>query len=104
MKHKTISMPLPAEAAGGQSVKVKERSPEFVSESIKEAFSTLFSETEIVKCIMVKTNGVFNLQFIGNGCVANMQMYEVQSENAFEPYIPHKPIRKTLKPQKGGIA
>lgn len=101
-KTKTIPMPLPAEAAGGQSVQVTEKSPAFVSESVSEAFSMLFEETDSVKCIMVKTNDVINLQFIGNGCVANLQMYEVRSENALEPYVPHRPIRKTLNAKKGG--
>lgn len=102
MKPKTIQMPLPAESAGRQPVKVTEKSPTFVSNSVSEAFSTFFEETDSVKCIMVKTNDVINLQFIGNGCVANLQMYEVRSENAIEPYVPHRPVRRALKTQKGG--
>lgn len=102
MKPKTIQMPLPAESAGRQPVKVTEKSPTFVSNSVSEAFSTFFGETDSVKCIMVKTNDVIHLQFIGNGCVANLQMYEVRSENALEPYVPHRPVRRTFKNRNGG--
>lgn len=99
---KTIPMPLPTEAAGGKAVKVAEKSPEIVCESIQESFALLFSQSDSVKCIMVSTNGVVNLQFIGNGCVANMQIYEVTSKEALEEYIPHTPIRRSLTPKKGG--
>ncbi len=104
MKAKTIQMPLPAEAAGGYPVEVSEKSPEYVSETVSNAFNGLFSETDSVKCVMVKTNGVFVLQFIGNGCVVNMQIYEVTSKDALEEYTPHTPIRRTLNPRKGGNA
>lgn len=105
MKPKTIQIPLPAETAAVQQVKVIEKTPTFVSESVREAFSLLFSQTESVKCILVEINGVFNLQFIGNGCVANLQIYERQSsQNDFEAYTTHTPIHETLNPQKGGLA
>ncbi len=103
---KTISMPLPGETAGGQPVKVIEKSPCFVKESVSEAFSELFSQTDTVKCIYTKTNGVLNLQFIGNGCVANMQIYEVRSQDALEEYIPHVPVRRHMNhvTKKGGAS
>ncbi|WP_352422272.1 hypothetical protein [Proteiniphilum sp.] len=104
MKAKTIQMPLPAEAAGGKPVQIAERSPERAVEHIQESFSLLFSQSDSVKCIMATTNGVLNLQFIGNGCVANMQIYEVTSKDAIEEYTPHTPIRRTLNPRKGGTA
>lgn len=96
-------MPLPAETAGGKAVKVAEKSPEVVCESIQESFALLFSQSDSVKCIKVTTNGVLNLQFIGNGCVANMQIYEVKSTpEAWQTYIPHKPIRREINAKKGG--
>ena len=104
MKAKTIPMPLPAEAAGGKAVKVAEKSPEVVCESIRESFALLFSQSDSVKCIMVNTNGVINLQLIGNGCVANMQIYEVRSNEALEAYVPHKPIRRSINAKKGGAS
>ncbi len=99
-------MPLPSETAGGQPVKVIEKSPCFVKESVSEAFSELFSQTDTVKCIYTKTNGVLNLQFIGNGCVANMQIYEVRSQDTLEPYMPHTPVRRHINSatQKGGAS
>ncbi|MPM45258.1 hypothetical protein SDC9_91944 [bioreactor metagenome] len=103
MKTKTIQMPLPAEAAGGKPVRVSENSPETVIDIIHGSFVKLFGQTDTVKCIMATTNGVINLQFIGNGCVANMQIYEVKSTpDVWETFIPHKPIRKTLNAKKGG--
>lgn len=102
MKAKTIQMPLPAEAAGGKPVQVAEKSPETVIDIVHGSFIELFRQTDTVKCIMATTNGVVNLQLIGNGCVANMQIYEVTSKDALEEYIPHKPIRRTLNPRKGG--
>lgn len=104
MKTKTIPMPLPAEDAGGQPVQVAQRSPGYVQETVFEAFGELFSQTDSVKCIMVKTNGVLNLQFIGNGCVASLQIYEVRSNNALEPYIPKKPVRRRINSKKGVMA
>lgn len=95
-------MPLPSEASGGQPVKVSERSSDYVSETVAGAFSRLFSKTESVKCIMVKVNGVLNLQFIGNGCVANLQIAEVRSQNALEQYVPSSPMRRHINTRKGG--
>lgn len=104
MKAKTIQMPLPAEAAGGKAVQVSEKSPETVIDIVHGSFVELFRQTDTIKCIMVTTNGVVNLQLIGNGCVANMQIYEVTSKDALEEYVPHTPIRRTLNPRKGGGA
>lgn len=98
--NKTIQMPLPAETAGGQPVKVTEKLPSYVQDAIYNAFGELFSQTDWVKCIMIKTNGVLNLQFIGNGCVANMQIYEVTSKDALEQYVPNKPIRRHINSAK----
>lgn len=87
---KTIAMPLPAERVGGQTVKVTEKPTEYVSDFVAEGIQKLFAQTDSVKCVMVTTNRVINLQFIGNGCVANLQI------SALEPPIPHQAIRRHL--------
>lgn len=97
---KTIKMPLPVETAGGKALQVAEHDPATTVESIQESFTILFSQTDMVKIIKNFANGVLHMQFIGNGCVANMQIYEVRSEDAFEEYVPH--FAQTVN-MKGGI-
>ncbi len=70
MKTKNNSHALPAEDAGGQPVQVAQRSPGYVQETVFEPLANS-SPRPTREVYHGKTNGVLNLQFIGNGCVAS---------------------------------